>query len=300
MSAYSIRELERLSGIKAPTIRIWEKRYGVIEPKRTSTNIRFYEDDDLRKLINLAILNRKGYRISQLAELEEKELRKMALKYCFDSEEEDDRCQLLTQALLHIDEYDFERVFERIEKEVGFEETILRYIFPFLKKVGVLWHTGAIGPAQEHFVSELVRRKLMSAIEACPLPHENGPSYLMFLPEGELHDMGLLFSYYLARREGIRVCYLGASVPLDDLQKIARQYHYPNILTAFIDPIDQKELKEKLHSYLSLFPNSRLFMTGPQLNGRLPVETDRLHVIESLDAFRDQLRQEGQALPATP
>jgi DNA-binding transcriptional MerR regulator len=290
MSVYSIRELERLSGVKAPTIRIWEKRYGVVRPKRTSTNIRYYCDQDLRKLINLAILNRQGYRISKLAELSDEELGKMAMKHSLDHPKADDRCDLLTQAMLRVDERDFERVFERLEAEEGFEGTIFRYIIPFLKKVGTLWHTGAIDPAQEHFVSQLVRRKLMSAIEACRTPDENSPSYLMFLPEGEYHDIGLLFSYYLARKEGFRVCYLGASVPDEDLKRIGQQYHYPRVITAFIDPIGKKGFEERLRNYLFFFPDSELIVTGPQIKKGLPVENDRLHVIESVEAFRDELK----------
>lgn len=294
MGAYSIRELERISGVKAPTIRIWEKRYGVVRPKRTPTNIRYYEDDDLRKLINLSVLNRNGYRISQLAELDENALGKMVLDQCFESDNENDRCQLFTQALMRIDEHDFEKVFGRLEREIGFEETILRYILPFFREIGVLWHAGAIGPAQEHFVTQLVRRKLMGAVEAFPIPEEETPSYLMFLPEGELHDICLLFCYYIARKHGIRVCYLGTSVPVYDLQKVAGQYHYPKLLTAFSEPIGQDDLKEKVDAYLSSFPNSRIFLTGPQVIGDPPAYHDRLHVIESVEAFRQQVLQDKE------
>lgn len=292
MSTYSIRELEHLSGIKAPTIRIWEKRYGVVKPKRTSTNIRYYDDKDLKKLINLAVLNRQGHRISKLADLKDEELRKKALEYCFDpgNEEEADHYHLLTQAMLNIDEREFERIVDRLEKELGFEECMFQYMLPFLKNVGVLWHTGSINPAQEHFVSHLIRRKLMSRIEGCEQAEEDAPTYLMFLPEGEHHDIGLLFAYYLARKEGYGVCYLGGSVPDQDLKKIGRQYHYPYILTAFIDPILKADMGKRIDDYLAFFPRSRLILTGPQVEEAPHVENDRLHVIKSVEAFRDRLK----------
>lgn len=292
MSIYSIKDLERLSGIRAPTIRIWEKRYGIIEPKRSSTNIRYYEDQDLRKLINLATLNRKGYRISQLAEMDEEQLGKKALEYCLQHQEEDDRCHLLTQAMLRIDEREFDLIFDRLVGDFGFEDTIIYHILPFLKKVGVLWHTGAIDPAQEHFVSQLIRRKLMSAIEESERPDEEAPCFLMFLPEGELHDIGLLISFYLARKKGFRVCYLGTSVPDRDLEKVAQQYHYPALLTAFIDSLSQEKPRKKIQNYLSFFPSSRLIVTGPQVQKGDADMDDRVHVIESVEAFRELLREE--------
>lgn len=292
MSSYSIRELERLSGVKAPTLRMWEKRYGVITPKRTTTNIRYYDDKDLRKLINLAILNRNGYRISRLAEVDEDGLKRMALEHSLISEDQNDHIQYLTLAMLRVDELEFERAFERLEKEFGLEESFFRFILPFLRNVGCLWHCGSIEPAQEHFVSQLIRRKLMSAIDRCPLPEKDATGLLMFLPEGELHDIGLLFSYYIARKAGHRVCYLGPSVPLEDLRKLASQYHYPDILTAFIEPIEKEELKRKLEGYLDIFPRSNLLLTGPQVQDGMDLRDDRLHVIESVEAFKASLSPE--------
>lgn len=293
MSAYSIRDLERLSGIKAPTIRMWEKRYKVITPKRTPTNIRYYDDEALRKVINLAILTRNGNRISDVATLDECELKKRALEYSLSTEDQKDQLQSLTLAMIHVDEGEFERTFERIEKEYGFEETILDFILPFLRNVGALWHSGCIGPAQEHFVSQLIRRKLMSAIEMCPIPpQDRSPRYLMFLPEGELHEIGLLFCHYLARKAGERSCYLGASVPMEDLRKLSAQYHYPTLLTAYINPIDKEELEKRIDTILELFPESELLATGPQVMDGLSVQNDRLHVMKSVDAFRDHLKEE--------
>src|SRR6478736_3074595 len=220
MGKYSIKELERLSGIKAHTIRIWEKRYHVIDPERTATNIRLYSDEDLKKIINVSLLNSQGLKISKIASLSAHELSAHIIALSESKTSVDIPIDQLVVSMLDLDEEQFEKVLAHHIVNHGFEKTITGIVYPFLEKIGVLWQTGSITPAHEHFISNLIRQKLITAIAALPISQKNAPCVILFLPEGELHEMGLLFSHYLTRKKGFRTFYLGQSVPHEDLKKI--------------------------------------------------------------------------------
>ncbi|MFW5979061.1 MAG: MerR family transcriptional regulator, partial [Bacteroidia bacterium] len=214
MATYSIRELEKLSGIKAHTIRIWEKRYKIIQPKRTGTNIRYYSNNDLKKLLNITILNRQGWKISDIAKLSDEELNRKVKDFSYDSKDTESQIEKLVIAMVDLDEVKFDQILSNAIMHDGFEQTIINLIFPFFKKIGLLWQTGSINPAQEHFVSNLFRQKLMVAIDNLKIPdRKDAKKFILFLPEKEFHELGLLFYSYLIKKSGHSVIYLGSSVP---------------------------------------------------------------------------------------
>ncbi|MFN3939151.1 MAG: MerR family transcriptional regulator [Chitinophagales bacterium] len=184
-SIYSIRDLERLSGIKAHTIRIWEQRYGILKVSRTSTNIRFYNDDELKYLLSLALLNRSGWKISKLAKMSRSEISEAVDKLA--ELDTDFRVQIeaLVEATLNFDETKFEKILNTSILQIGFEETMKKLIFPFLEKLGVLWVSGAMMAAQEHFITQLIRQKILVGIDAYSgKSNENSKKFLLFLPNG--------------------------------------------------------------------------------------------------------------------
>lgn len=213
---YSIRDLEELSGVKAHTIRMWEKRYGVIHPGRTDTNIRFYGNDELRKLLNVSLLVRNGYRISAVSTMSEKELTGAVAGLAPTG---DEAWENLLLSLIELDESRFRRTFTGLTQELGFEQAVFQVIFPFFDRVGLMWQLGTINPAQEHFFSNLVRNRLITWAEELPLP-EDGPEVLLFLPEHEWHELGLLFYAGALRRRGYRTTYLGQAVPIESLARV--------------------------------------------------------------------------------
>ena len=166
MAYYSIRDLERLSGIKAHTIRIWEKRYGLLNPTRTDTNIRHYSDDDLKRILNVSILNRHGIKISHIASMDEREMADKVLIISRDTSDYDSLIENLVIYMVDMDQEKFEKLLSRSIMQIGFEDSILKIIYPFLEKIGILWQTGAINPAQEHFISHLVRQKIIVGIDS--------------------------------------------------------------------------------------------------------------------------------------
>ncbi len=236
MAYYSIKDLEKLSGIKAHTLRIWEKRYNLVEPKRTETNIRYYTDEDLKKVLNVALLNRNGLKISHIANLDNREISAKISDLSKSSQDSASVIDSLVLAMIELDERKFEKILSRAIMQSDFEDTVLHTIYPFFQKIGLLWQTGTINPAQEHFISNLVRQKLIVAIDGI-IDHEKEDQprkrFLLFLPEGELHEIGLLFYCYLVKKHGHRVVYLGQSVPFNDLASVMKIRPCDYLVTSF-------------------------------------------------------------------
>jgi DNA-binding transcriptional MerR regulator len=229
MGKYSIKELEKLSGIKAHTIRIWEKRHHIVNPQRTQTNIRFYSDDDLKKIINVSVLNNNGVKISKIVGLSLTDLNQKVSELSEAQNKIEIYIDQLVLAMIDMEEEKFEKILSNLILKFGFEKTIVEIVYPFLEKIGVLWLTNNITPAQEHFISNLVRQKLIVAIDGLPLAPKTATRILLFLPENELHELALLFYYYLAKQAGLRTYYLGQTVPHKDLKSVYEE-HRPHIL----------------------------------------------------------------------
>jgi MerR family transcriptional regulator, light-induced transcriptional regulator len=265
MGTYSIKELEQLSGIKAHTIRIWEKRHQLIEPQRTTTNIRFYSDYDLKKIINVSLLNSNGFKISSIARMSEDELSKTVLELSDTKNQAAIFIDLLVTSMLDLDEQKFEHELKVIENKYGFEATITDVIYPFLEKIGLLWQTGNITPAHEHFISNLIRQKIIVSIAGLPSEAKSTIRAVLYLPEGELHEIGLLFYHYIARKNGFKTFYLGQSVPHDDLKQVC-QIHKPHLLiTSLTSSPTTDHLNKYIQKVCSDFPESKILASGAVL-----------------------------------
>lgn len=225
---FSIKDLELFSGIKAHTIRAWERRFGLLKPSRSDTNIRSYGIGDLKTILNTSLLLKEGMAISQVAELTVKQRNSMVLGGINRQLEKDQALNALKIATLTYDEELFERTSRAHRVEHGFESLVEHLYLPLLKLLSLLWQSSAICSAQEHFCSNLIRQKLISAIDAFPLGQDEAHALaILYLPENELHELGLLYLQYRLRREGRRSLYLGESVPLADLRDIADQCKGP-------------------------------------------------------------------------
>ena len=218
LQKYSIKDLEDITGIKAHTIRIWEKRFNLFTPDRTSTNIRLYSDEDLKKLLNILILYRQGIKISRLAALPLPELNDLVRSSLLVGES-DDIVESLIVDMIDFNRDSIERKLNRMIFNLGFEETVYRVIYPFYRRVGILWQTDAINPAQEHFVSNLIKQKLFIAIDSLEQTQPSAKTFLLFLREDEQHELSLLMAHYLIRKYGHKAVYLGQSVPIGDVIK---------------------------------------------------------------------------------
>ena len=222
MNAFTIKDLENLSGIKAHTIRIWEQRYNFLKPQRTTTNIRYYTNDELKTVLNIALLNKYGFKISHIDRMQPNEIRERILSLGDVRAIQERVVNDLVKQMADLDMDTFEKTMTSYISSKGIERTVTQIIFPFLEKIGILWQTGHINPAQEHLVTNVIRQKLMVAIERCVSPVTMNKTVLFFLPEGEHHELGLLFMYYLLKSKGAKTIYLGANVPVKDVEYVVK------------------------------------------------------------------------------
>ena len=266
MARYSIKELENLSGIKAHTIRIWEKRYGILKPDRTDTNIRFYSDIELKRLLNIVILNRFGIKISKIAKLTDSQMSEKVMSISADSSSAASSIENLVIAMVEMDEFKFDRIMSRYIMNEGFEDAIIKVIFPFFEQIGLLWQTGSINPAHEHFVSNLFRQKLMVAIDNILVTdNQNADKFILFLPEGEYHELALLFYNYLIKKSGKLVYYLGSSIPVGDVIETGKMVNPDFLFLSITLTLNKIGVSKYLKNLSEAFPSQKIFVTGLQI-----------------------------------
>lgn len=297
MANYSIKDLEKLSGIKAHTLRIWEKRYSLVEPKRTETNIRYYDDDDLKRIMNIALLNRKGMKISHLADLDDKEICSKINDLSGSEQDKEYTLDNLVLSMIEMDEKKFEKILSLSILRDGFETTLVNTIYPFFEKIGILWLTGAINPAQEHFISNLIRQKLIVAIDnTVEEISTRSRSFILFLPEGELHEIGLLFNHYLLKKRGHRVVYLGQSVPFDDLNSVTKIRPSDYIVTSFNSSITGIDVNKYIKSLGNRFSKHTILFSsyeGLKITGKLPDNIRQIKNSTDFQLFLNEIDQEN-------
>jgi methanogenic corrinoid protein MtbC1 len=291
MSKYSIKDLEKITGVKAHTIRIWERRYGIIEPERTETNIRFYSNSDLRKLLNISMLNASGIKISHLAKMSSIDLEAKILELSRSNKNIGFHIEKLTLATVNFNEDLFESILSKCILESGMEPTITEVLFPFFERIGILWQVGSISPAQEHFISNLIRQKLFASIDSLSGKSlENASKVLIYLKEGELHEVGILFYNYILRRNGYSTLYLGQDLPFKDLISAVNDYQPDYILSSFISPIKQEEINSYLSNMVESFTNSEILITGLQLKQNGINIPKQVKLVTSPERFKEILQ----------
>lgn len=269
MAKYSIKDLEHLSGIKAHTLRIWEQRYGLIDPKRTDTNIRYYDQDDLKLVLNVSLLKENGFKISKIAKMTMEEMFEEVKTVSEKTTSFADQIYALTLSMIDLDEQRFEKIISTNTLKIGFERTMMNVISPFLSKIGIMWLTDSINPAQEHFISNLIRQKLLVAIDGqYPTLDDQAKKYMLFLPDGELHELSLLFANYLIKSRQNKVIYLGQSMPLHDLSMAYEVYQPDYLLTVLTSRPKEMAAKDYLKKLAEDFPKSEIMVSGNQVIGQ--------------------------------
>jgi DNA-binding transcriptional MerR regulator len=264
MASYSIKQLSILSGVKAHTIRIWEKRYNLFSPNRTNTNIRRYSDDDLKFALNVSQLQAMGYKISQIASLTTEEISTIVTKGNLHTSP-----PLIPESILESAiNMDYDKFAEKINESIeskGFDWYYENLIIPFQKRMGELWLSGGILPAQEHFATNIIREKIISLTQTLPSPSKDSPKILFFLPENEFHELGLLYSAYVAKSMGFRNLYLGQTVPIKDVLALGNLHKVGIFFTSISKSIPEKEFIQLFEQINSTFPNAAIIATGIQV-----------------------------------
>ena len=266
MSQYSIKDLEKLSGIKAHTIRIWEKRYSLLTPLRTDTNIRYYGDEELKKLINVTSLLSLGLKISKISEMSNDEINQKLGELISDIKFTDSVSEVITNQLIssaiNYDEYAFEKAFSSAILRHGLVDTYINIVYPLLEKVGMLWLKSDLMPAQEHFLSNLIHQKIQSAIDNVPPANPSDEPWVLFLPYEEVHDIALLLSSFIIREQGKPVIYLGARVPGDSLLSVVELYPKANLLFFLVKEFEPKAINGLVKKINTNYPESKVFISA--------------------------------------
>lgn len=294
MSNYSIKDLERLTGIKAHTIRIWEKRYNIVDPGRSDSNIRSYCDGDLKKLLNVSILNRTGYKISSISKLTTQQINEKVIEVLDPENDYQSQIESMVVAMIELNEERFERILNQSITKIGFEETLFYVVYPFFEKVGLLWQTGTICPAQEHFISNLIRLKLSVAIDSLPIvSNPEAKRIFLFLPEWELHEMGLLTYNYMARKQGYKVFYLGQKVPMRDLFELADTVNADILATFFVTGVTENEILTYLKNLTSHFSTQQILISGMQAASVTTKLPENVKYVQGAGEFKKLLEKQS-------
>ena len=264
MAEYKIKDLENLTGIKSHTIRIWEKRYRILSPDRTDTKIRTYSDSELTHLLTVSMLNRNGIKISKIAKLSQEDMNKLLWDIKVNKEPEYSMDKLLL-SLVSLDEELFKETLTNLLETEGLEKTFTDHLIPFLDRIGIMWLIGSVNPAQEHFMSNLIRQKIISEIDKQEIPVSTEKSVLMYLPEHEWHEMSLLFYHFLLRSKGVPTFYLGQSLPYESLVECIEKLKPNYILSSWLTAVDEKLVVGYFKKLKSDYPNLDVFAGGPQI-----------------------------------
>lgn len=282
MNTFTIKDLENLTGIKAHTIRIWEQRYSFLRPQRTDTNIRYYSSEELKNVLNIALLNKYGFKISHIDKMNPDEIRDKVVSINNASAQQERVINELIQHMIDLDIDRFEEVLDNYIQARGIEKTITHIIFPYLEKIGILWLTNHINPAQEHLVTNVIRQKLIVGIESVFSHLQAKSTVLLFMPEGEHHELGLLYVHYLMKSKGLKTIYLGANVPMKDVEFVCNLKH-PDIVYSHVTSVAGHFNTERfLNQVEARIPKLPVVISGLHVQGYKKRTPDNVRLKRSL------------------
>lgn len=262
MSSYTIKDLEKISGIKAHTIRIWEQRYNFLQPQRTETNIRSYSAEELKVILNVSLLNKYGFKISHIDKMSATQMEEKIMALNQLDAQKERVVNALIKEMVSLNMVAFERQLDVYIGQNGIEKTINEIIFPYLERVGILWVTNHINPAQEHLATNIIRQKIILGIEKLTPLLNYGKRIVLFMPEGEYHELGLLYVHFLLKQKGIYVDYLGANVPMVDLKYITEIRKIDYLYCHITSPARNFKLDKFFTNLASIDPQIPIILSG--------------------------------------
>ena len=294
MDSFTISQLQRYSGISVHSIRAWEKRYDALKPERTEGNTRYYNGHQLRRLLNISSLMNSTYKISELCSFPDAKLFELITRSLEDkvvSPRDELLISQMVSAAMVFDNSLFEKVFRIAQQHYDMETTYLKILYPAMQRVGIMWSADSIAPAQEHFISALIRRKLDSGIDSLPLPQDHAPHWLLFLPEDEFHETGLLMSNYLIKKAGHQCTYLGSNVPVQSLDISVNTIKPDYLLSFLVSGHDPEADKTYIQGLIKNFPASTFFIAARAERLRDIPPSDHVHYLHSPAELKSVLHQ---------
>jgi DNA-binding transcriptional MerR regulator len=266
MNQFTIKDIENLSGIKAHTWRIWEQRYRIGVAQRKESNHRFFDNDNLKQILRIAYLYHNGIKISKIAAIEAREMKAMALSKLPEENENEFYIKELIEAAIDLDEERFERTFKEVLEKVGIVDTILKIINPFQERIGVLWLTDHVIPAQEHFTSNIIKQKLTKAIDDLPFVKNcEKKEILLFTPRHEQHEIPLQFVHYLLKKNQNKVIYFGSNTSLRSIEFYAKNRSFAYLYFHLVTNLTNISPDQYLEKISKSFPDKQIIMSGIQV-----------------------------------
>lgn len=284
-STFSIKDLENLTGIKAHTIRIWEKRYNLLEPERTDTNIRSYDLKNFQKLLNVSYLNNKGYKISKIATIGPEEISELVKEISAKDASESHIQNAFKMSMINFDQQLFYETYKELEKEKSFVDIFYQNFIPLLEEIGLLWQTDTITTAHEHFITTLIRQKLLIDTERKQVRQneQTNRTYVLYLPDNEVHELGLMFVNNQLIAAGCHCIFLGQSVPMKDLKDLLNYYTHITFISYFTVKPEKDEIATYLNDFQTSIINSETIELW--LLGRMLAEIDKEQLPSSIKTF---------------
>jgi len=290
MNIFSISDIESLSGIKAHTLRIWEQRYDLLNPKRKASRHRTYDNEDLKYILRIAYLYNKGMKISHIAGLAQDEIQRRTVELNTSSATHEIFLNQLIEATLDFDQPKFDKILHNVVLHLGFERSIVQVLFPLLNKIGLLWMINKMHPAQEHFASALIIKKMLVAIDGLEKVHASTRKVLLFTPENEFHEIPLLMIKYLMKKNHFSTCYLGPNVNLNTLQQFCEAQPFTHLYFHLITFISGYDIAAYLEKLSSVFPEKEIYCSGTIRTDKIPQNVHVLKTPEQMISFTSNLK----------
>ncbi|RTZ07624.1 MerR family transcriptional regulator [Flavobacterium sp. GSP6] len=250
---FSIKDLENLSGIKAHTIRIWEKRYNILQPMRTDTNIRLYDLVSLQKLLNITLLHDYGYKISKIATYPQEKIPSLVREIISNKTAKSHAISEFKMAMMNFDQELFFNTYNWLIAEKSFKEVFHQVFIPLMNELGLLWQSDTITPAHEHFISYLIKQKLLVNTEKLQVLKQTKVDkvFVLSLPMNEIHELGLMYLNYEILLHGYKTIYLGESMPIENLKDLKK--HFDSII--FVSYLTVQPERDQLDGYIQKMSN---------------------------------------------
>lgn len=284
-NVFSIKDLENLSGIKAHTIRIWEKRYNVLEPMRSDTNIRSYDIRNLQKLLNIVLLHNYGYKISKIATLDQKDMNKLATEIISEKSAKNHAISTFKMAMMNFDQSLFFNTYNQLLNEKSFKEVFYTVFIPLMQELGFLWQTETITPAHEHFITYLIKQKLLINTEKVQIlePTKTDRVFVLFLPLNEIHELGIMYLNYEILLNGYQTIYLGESIPITSLNDLKNSFEK----ITFLSYLTVEPNQEEVNNFVQEFQTTILDNTKHELLllGRMTEFIEQNNKFENINIF---------------
>ncbi len=283
MDYFSIKDIENLTGIKAHTLRVWEKRYNLIISKRKDSKHRYFDNEDLKTILRITYLYESDFKISQIAKLSAEAINTFANIDSNNSKTTEAYILQLISTILDFNAADFDTILNNAISKLGFEIAISKVAYHLLKRMGLLWLTNHMIPAQEHFASNLIKTRIIRAIEELPNTTSDSKELtLLFTPIGEFHEIPLLFGHWLFKKNGRRVIYLGTNTSISDISLCVDQRGVTHLYFHLITNLTGKTLNDFVVELQNLFPAVKIIASGPSTKN-ISIISPNLFCLKSME-----------------